>query len=157
MTTLVYSRFAAWAVVAGTVFLVGCSGGTGDPNRPDTAPVTGVVTLDGKPVEGASVSFQAQEGQHSAFGQTNAEGRYQLTTFVSGDGAVPGKYVVTIRKTESVGGNAVPQDDPNYGKQPLIPPTIKFIVPEKYSNPKTSGLTATVSEGENDIPFELTK
>jgi len=40
--------------------------------------VTGVVTINGEPVEGASVTFAPAEGGRSAFGSTGADGSYEL-------------------------------------------------------------------------------
>ncbi len=59
--------------------------------------VTGKVTLDGQPVEGAVVVFQGENGGgNPAAGQTDSEGVFQLGTFRSGDGAFPGEYKVLI-------------------------------------------------------------
>jgi hypothetical protein len=59
--------------------------------------VTGKVTLDDQPVEGASVIFQGESGGgHPAAGQTDSEGVFYLGTFEGGDGAFPGEYKVLI-------------------------------------------------------------
>jgi hypothetical protein len=71
----------------------GCSG------QYKTVPVEGIVTLDGKPVEGATVSFCPAEGR-PASGLTDADGVFQLTTFKEDDGALPGDYRVVVKKTE---------------------------------------------------------
>ena len=158
--------------VWGSVVLVGVSLAIGcqqsGPDRPKTFPVTGKVTLGGQPVEGATVSFQA--AQNSATGTTDAGGIYKLTTFAAGDGAVPGEYKVAITKFE---GGAAPSgaasgsgglasgelpDDyeaPEEGaEEPAAP---ENELPAKYADAETSGLTATVSEGENTKDFELTE
>ncbi|MCH5373930.1 MAG: carboxypeptidase-like regulatory domain-containing protein, partial [Planctomycetes bacterium] len=59
------------------------------------AKVTGIVTLDGEPLEGAKVIFQPKKGQPAA-GITDGKGRYSLTTLENHDGAVPGQYRVII-------------------------------------------------------------
>lgn len=60
-------------------------------------PVRGVVTVDGKPLAGAGIVFHPRHPvgrmSHAA---TGADGRYELTTFVANDGAMPGEYKVTI-------------------------------------------------------------
>ena len=63
----------------------------------------GLVTLDGKPVAGAAVAFHPQwdEGR-AATGLTGDDGVFQLQTYVSADGALPGDYKVTVSKTESM-------------------------------------------------------
>jgi len=40
--------------------------------------VTGVVKINGQPVEGAVVTFAPKEGGRSAFGKTAADGSYEL-------------------------------------------------------------------------------
>jgi hypothetical protein len=139
--------------VAVCVALVGCN--ARPAGRPLTAPVTGVVRFDGEPVAGATVSFQAEAGGRSASGITDSLGRYQLSTFARGDGAVPGSYKVIVLKyataPESSGGQGAyvtPQG-------PEAPP--KHLLPEKYSAVKTSGLEATVSSGPNTIDFNLSR
>lgn len=54
--------------------VVGCSGST---DQPELAEVTGVVTLDGKPISGVNVLFQPEAGR-AAVGMTDEEGRYEL-------------------------------------------------------------------------------
>ena len=70
----------------------GCSRGS------KTIPVQGTVKLDGRPLANASVSFIAEgSGARDAFGCTDAEGVFHLSTLKSGDGALPGKYKVTVQ------------------------------------------------------------
>lgn len=54
--------------------IVGCSGST---DQPELAEVSGVVTLDGKPVPGVNILFQPESGR-AAVGMTDDEGRYEL-------------------------------------------------------------------------------
>jgi len=152
-------------VLLASMLALGCPGQQGG-DRPSTSPVSGTVTYDGQPVDGATVAFQSADGSRSAVGVTDAGGKYTLTTFESGDGAVPGEYQVKIFKyeveaTEGPGGE-IDMDSPEY-----VPPEIagegatedsgepENLLPEKYNDPTTSGLTATVSEGENTLDFPL--
>lgn len=123
--------------------------------RPVTVPVTGVVRYDGEAVTGATVSFQADAGGRSASGISDAQGRYQLSTFSRGDGAVPGSYKVIVVKYATAPESSAAPDSyvPPQGAEP--PP--KHLLPEKYAATKTSGLEATVSSGPNTIDFDLTR
>ena len=138
--------------------LVGC-GETGDTNRPKTVPVTGSVTYNGQPVEGATVTFvTGGSGGRGALGTTDASGKFQLTTFEAGDGAIPGSYKVTIAKTT---GETAPmtQEDGVVVPPTGGPPTteVKDELPLKYKDASTSGLTADVKEGgDNQFTFDLT-
>jgi hypothetical protein len=65
--------------------------------------VKGVLTLEGQPVEGAVVTFASPDGRgRPATGQTDAEGRFTLTTLEEGDGALPGDYRVLIGAPRNV-------------------------------------------------------
>ncbi len=89
------------ACLGSLIFLTGCGS-----DHPATAPVSGVVTYKGAPVEGASVTFgrnlrDIAQGE-IAIGKTDAGGRFHLTTHfgseASAKGAVPGDYEVVVSK-----------------------------------------------------------
>jgi len=120
-----------------------CLAGCGESK---TAPVNGRVKLkDGSDVSvlaGYSVSFEAEGGKTSAVGEFDRDGTFKLSTFGANDGAVPGKYRVAI--------NPPPNPDPDK------PPT-KSKLPPKYENLNSSGLTAEIKPGQNNIELELEK
>ncbi|HOM17966.1 MAG TPA: hypothetical protein PLQ00_11595 [Thermoguttaceae bacterium] len=150
------------AVVAG---LEGCGSG-----RPKTIPVTGVVTLDGKPIEGANVTFYPDTGESAgagsqqkkadatvrpATGTTDKDGKFTLKTFEPGDGALPGKYKVAIIKKE-VTGFLADKDGLSGG---IAPEGVKekWIIPQKYADPNKSGLPPVeVKPGMQPLEFKLT-
>jgi len=145
-----------WICLLITVLpLAACSDG-GPKNRRPTHKVTVIVTQKGKPVDGATVTFINQEGEPAiAYGKTDAEGKAKMKTYVEGDGAVAGRHKVLIEKSESIGGApTVDQNSKEY--DPNAPPAqIKYLLPQKYSNPATSGLTAEVKEGQKELTFDL--
>ena len=120
--------------------------GCGGSDRPKTIETTGIVTYKGAPVEGAQVMFTSPTAR-PATATTNAEGRFELTTFEPGDGAVEGEHQVTITKTERV-----PGEDP---KNPY--PKTRHLLPTQYANPQKSPLSATISaDGKTELKFALT-
>jgi hypothetical protein len=160
-------------VVAALALFVGCPQGAGD--RPNTVRVGGTITLDGTPVEGATVTFQPTSGGRAAVGKTDASGEYELTTSEADDGVMPGSYKVTVSKT-SGGASAGPMMDPSkladpskmtpeemkaYAEQGMKtasgPAEAREEMPEKYTKKETTDLEATVEEGGNkDFSFQLT-
>jgi hypothetical protein len=136
-----------------TLLLATC-GCAPKPSGPETCPVTGVVTLDGQPVEDADITFHASSPDAKfagGYAVTDAEGSYAAAIFVDGgratqEGLPPGEYAVAIVKLESVPGDA----------NLTAPP--RNVLPAKYDSQKTSGLSIAVSaEGPNRHDFSLQK
>jgi hypothetical protein len=140
------------------LLFTGCAGGSADSLALEK--VTGVVTLNGAPLEGATVTFAPKtQGLRTAVGMTDQSGAYALTTLAPADGAMAGDYAVIVVKVEAgKTSQTLDANDPNYGKGGAYPGasgTAKYITPEKFSSPATSGLTATVKEGKNEFNFDL--
>lgn len=119
-------------------------------SNPDLTPVEGVVTLDGGPLPAdgqGNVTFSPVDGQgNTATGLLDSSGHYRMSTFEPDDGVLPGSYKVTVIWASRGSG------DPQTGV--LKPPA--SMIPERYSNPETSGLTATVAAGDNPaVNFDL--
>lgn len=133
-------------------------GGCGKSSLLDgVVPVSGKVTYQGQPVDGAIVTFIPLGTQRAATGRTDASGLYRLSTLEADDGAMPGDYQVTIAKTEVSGTRDSEEDAPppviNSGLPPIY---TKELVPVKYKNAQLSGLTAQVSDsGANELSFDL--
>jgi hypothetical protein len=153
-------RNLLFVVVTG-IAAAGC-GSQGRTGSEPVYPVSGVITLRGRPVAQADVTFYNAEKNRSAFGKTNDKGEYKLTTFSANDGAVEGQHVVTIVKLEA-SSEAAPAADtesaayvpPAFGES-TEPRPPKSELPEKYASQATSELTATVrTDGVNQVNFDL--
>jgi hypothetical protein len=133
--------------------VVGCGGG---PKRPPTYGVRGVITLDGKPLVDAIVTFRPQSNQRPANGRTDSSGTYTLSTFSSGDGAMAGAFAVAITKYNAPSVVAAATEEDGYVPPAGQLPTPKNVLDKKYADITTSGLTATVlTDAENVIDFAL--
>jgi hypothetical protein len=126
-------------VAAAIPLLTGCGG--------NLVPVRGVVRLDKKPVEKAGVMFHAVDKGPVASGTTDAQGRFELFT-VNDRGALPGKYKVTVSRAEVVGGET--EEAVLISGQRVV-----RITPERYGDPKSTPLTATVQRGAGPFEFDL--
>ncbi|MES2788389.1 MAG: hypothetical protein V4719_02125 [Planctomycetota bacterium] len=86
--------------IALTLFLTGC--GTPAEVRPNLFPAEGTLTINGKPAKGARVVLQlADGGSVDARGtrpsaKVEEDGRFQVATYQSGDGAPAGTYQLGI-------------------------------------------------------------
>ena len=146
---------ASFSVIA----VVGCSG----PKWPPTYKSSGTVTLDGTPVERATITFYPLDGQKPANATTDANGAFELTSFNAGDGATPGSFGVAIQKFPAIEIETIPGGTPydesmntDEGPSPGSEKDPVNELPEKYSNHEKSGLSATVvTDGENVFTFEL--
>lgn len=149
------SAGAARLIVA-LVLVAGCSRYHEDKwsrARPPTVRAGGVVEYQGKPVEGAIVTFitrvQDRNREYDARGYTDARGRFRLKTFRPDDGAVPGAHRVRVEKTTAEPLKAA-------GGGPSDAVKIVQHLPRRYGSFDTSGLTADVTEkGPNQFVFTL--
>lgn len=135
--------------------------GCGQKDELGLKEVTGTVTYEGGPVEGAIVSFVPKEGKgRSATGTTDENGAFKLGTIAADDGVLPGDYNVTIRKFEVEPSPYQHMTDMEEQKQaakgPLPIPKPEELLPEKYAKAATSGLEVTVGDdGAKDLNFDL--
>ncbi|MBX3427202.1 MAG: hypothetical protein KF688_16105 [Pirellulales bacterium] len=135
LLTALGRRSAAFSLVLTT--FVGCGG--------LPASVSGVVTLDGKPLERGVVGFAPTAGGPRAAGAIQSDGSYTLRTNRE-SGLAVGEYVVTVVARE-------PGETPAGGGPPMPG---AFITPRHYAVEGTSGLRYTVERGSNTINIELT-
>jgi hypothetical protein len=121
----------AVALLLAAALLGGCSGGDGFK----TAKVTGQVVCQGQPVGGVAIVFTpVVEGSSTALsgkganGNADESGRFTLSTYKMGDGAIVGKHRVSVSTEDP--------DKPLPGK---VPPD--YVV--------------EVKAGSNDVTIEL--
>jgi hypothetical protein len=145
-------RAAAVAAAALSLFVLqGCG-----RHKPETAPVAGHVTYRGKPVPSGRIVFYPSHGR-SAMGTIEPDGSYRLTTFDPGDGALLGRHRVTIEATRII---RAPQpkslgEESQFGGVAANGLAILWLVPETYSRPESTPLTAEVTRGKNTVDFNL--
>ena len=148
--------------------LVGCSGASGTPTL---APADGTVTYKGSPLAGATVTFIPASGP-LAIGITDLNGKFVLKTGAH-SGVALGSSKATVSITAPGSGDSrmdfskAPTSDAarkeyfekaaermKLGGEASSQP--KSLVPEKYGNLSTSGLSYTVkSTGDNHYRIDL--
>jgi hypothetical protein len=167
-------------IVWGTVLIAaGCSGGASAPVA--VAPVSGIVRYNGVPVRDAYVKFSQEGCPVIAGGFTDDRGRFELTTYQSGDGAPVGTNAVSIAVMSAPVDE---QDDPMAAAEAISDPAERkkevkeaarrkkstraeggesaktarprSPIPKKYASEDTSKLEFTVDAGvENEANFDL--
>jgi hypothetical protein len=126
--------------------------------------VHGTVTYKGEKLAQGQISFLPEgQGGQAASGQID-NGYYSLSTLTPGDGALPGKYKVTVvakdSDPEKVRSEAQTKGMPPGAAlpQPLIAKAnkeAKSKIPTRYNLPTTTDLTADVEARSNTKDFEL--
>lgn len=151
-------RFTTLGFVS-VLFLAGCGAGAavGEGARKPVYPVTGTVKHNGAPVADAVVTFSPKGPQPPAFGRTDSEGKFQLTTYDANDGAAAGDYLVMVEKTSPVAPAPVMHgpdfDSTKMTKPAAEAPASRSLLPAKYASLKTTDLKVTVkADGPNEIP-----
>ena len=120
-------------LVAAACWLAGCAGG------PPTGSVSGKVTCNGTPLSAGVVLFSNPKTGVGASTALDASGAYEIKSIQTG------QYQVAIQPP--------PPPAPHEMQGTAAAP--RASVPQKYQDPKTSGLTATVEEGANTENFAL--
>ena len=123
--------------------------GCGGDGRPPLCKITGTINLDGKPLEDADVIIEpVAKGkdvkyQRASSAKTDAEGKFQFTTYELGDGVPAGKYRMAMVKQKRT---APPDLDPEMAtKEDLDRVVVENVVPTKYNDMATSGLEIEVT------------
>ena len=131
------------------LLLAGC--GQKNPNLPPQYPVSGTVTLDGKPLTGAGIMFLPRGDTRGtgAMAMTDEAGKYTLKTDYGGPGAPEGEFAVTISKVVNKDGTPyVPNPDVAEAGE-------RETLPGRYSDSMKTELSAQVGKEKNTIDFEL--
>ena len=160
-----------------SLILVGCGGGS---DRPSLALASGIVTLNGEPVEGASLTFIPVAGGRPGSAITDAQGRYTIKTYQDAPGAIIGEHKVAVIKISGPGAyviqgdapaEAAATDEPGSGEDDgsdglseievldsaqTKEPELIYDVPQRYMNADESGLLITVPpEGSSELNLPL--
>ncbi len=136
-------RIAGFAVL---VTALGCS--RGDSNL---ATVSGEVTQNGVPVEGAKVTFHSTVEVEGKRGQsysalTDSSGKYLLASVGKERGIPPGMYKVTITKLEMKGTNLPPDFDQGQIEASGMG---RNVMSKDYELLATTKLSVTLEPGKN--------
>lgn len=130
------------------ILLAACGGcGGREYETIPTFPVSGQVTVNGAPAQGAIVTLHPETPQPGTkyplmpSGKVNAEGAFQLTTYEGPDGAPPGDYTVTIEWPD-------PKWRPPGGGMPPPPPD---RLKGKFADRKAPTIKAHVVAGDNRL------
>jgi hypothetical protein len=112
--------------------LSGCGDG-----RPTRVPVSGVVLLDGKPLSRGTIKFVPSNGRPS-IGKIAEDGRFSLTCYDGGDGAILGVHRVQVSANQIISDNK-----------------IQWYAPRKYADFRTSAIEVEITKPLDDLKVDL--
>ena len=162
---LIRGRLTGLVGLLALVLGVGCSKDLGQ-----FATVSGTITLDGTPVEGAKVEFhgttESESGRDVFSTTTDSSGKYMIAGVGKNPGIPPGLYKVVVTKYNTKDGSNRPPEGLDAGQiDAMISDTgaagkaaIVNLLPKEYALPGTTKLSVTVESGKNEgKDFNLTK
>lgn len=137
----------------------GCGGSKGGIKSVD---VSGTVSLDGEPLEGADVYFSS--GKYGGYGTTDSQGKFRLV-----NGAAVGENKVSFKKFDTSNSQGIDMSIPGMDERQAAAmmeaqsrakggKVMKgSLIPPEMTDPKTTKLTFEVPEGGTDsADFRLT-
>ena len=138
-------KAGSFALACVALIAAGCGDTSGVSKR---YPIKGTVTYAGKPVETGEISFRSLDANGRDATGSITNGSYYLTTVNDGDGALPGKYKVTIvskvvdltAAKAKANSAALRQDDVAKANK-----SAKNLIPAKYTLPDTSDISYEVT------------
>jgi hypothetical protein len=154
MIRIVSYRYCAVIVACIALLpLLGCGEDDGIGQRYS---VSGKVTYKGELLKAGNVNFLPDAAGASGRGASGViqAGYYSMTTLTPGDGVLPGNYKVGINANYTDMSEAAKQPGGIYTGNKYAGPRIK-VIPEKYTNPATSGLTFEVKPTSNTFDIDL--
>ena len=134
------------------VLLPGCG-------KPPMIPVTGTVTLAGKPLPFCKVNFFPDVAEFDpltqvyGYGITDADGKFQIRHPGGEMGIYPGTYRVTFVAWVDNKGNPIPFD----AKPSEVKGGVKNLLPGTYESLEDTPERATVTRSGLDQTFKLVK
>jgi hypothetical protein len=127
------------------------------PSGAKLAPVAGKVTLNGEPLEGATVTFTPDPGNPEVTpgGASSGPGGAYRARYGERPGLAPGKYKVLVVKSALKGGASVPpefKDDPVMAQISGL--TVDALPPE-YGNANTTPIAVDVPDGGGTFDLDV--
>lgn len=130
-------RWKAIRFVGPAILLLAATVGCGD-QHPGIVPVSGRVTIDGKPLTVGQIKVMPK-GHRPSLGAIDETGRFTLSCFEIGDGVLTGTHLATVAAIE-----------------PIDERSNRWHAPKKYANKVSSGLWLDITGPTDDLTIELT-
>ncbi|MEQ8211383.1 MAG: carboxypeptidase-like regulatory domain-containing protein [Lacipirellulaceae bacterium] len=120
------------------LFILAGLSSSGCNEHPELVPVSGTVTIDGKPVPIGQVKISTP-GHRAAVGSIDKNGKFALTSYKLNDGAPIGTHRVTVTAVEQ-----------------LTETSNRWHAPIEYANQVATDLEVTIDGPTDSLNIELT-
>ncbi len=141
------SRFIICILILVWLPLIGCNYG------PTLGQVSGTVLYEGEPLPHGTISFELTGGKF-AHGEIKDGQILNVRTNDPGDGVPVGNATIAINSVAMTSEPSTLESATGASSGMAVG---RDLIPVRYANPATSGLTAVIEPGENLLTFELTK
>lgn len=147
---MLIKKLRTFVLLASLSLLAGCgSDGPKPPEKLPTVPVTGTITLNGKPLAETSISLHHAEGKVAPRGLSDKSGNFSISTYGNNDGAPAGTYKVTAAKS------MVKEISPGV-LAPPPPGGFKSDIPAKYENLDSTTIQVEIQANQkNELKIDL--
>lgn len=132
-------RFGALAICV-AVIVTGVAGCSGRRTKPGYVTVNGIVRYEGKPLQSGSVLFAPAVPGDTGMALIETNGSFSVML-------APGDYTVAVR--------CYKEDATASERDVYTPPT--SLIPERYTDAKTSGLTVSATGGMAPVSLSLSR
>jgi hypothetical protein len=146
-------RFWYFSAAVLAITVSGCGS-----DRPPLGIVAGEVTFEGKPISEGAIIFEVA-GSRSASGKIVDGKITEVTTYDSGDGVPVGLariavHASAVKTAEANAELAHPGDLPSNDLDSYMG-VAKSLIPDRYNDPSSSGLTFQIERGTNSVTIDL--
>jgi hypothetical protein len=143
------------------LLLVGELTASGCGSHPSLGMVSGTVTFKGHPLDRGAIVFEVA-GSRPATGKVVAGRICEVTTFEPNDGVPQGTARIAVFATQARAEESRTNETETSARPPLGLPrdymgmNQKPLIPLRYSDPASSGLSCKIAKGTNVIQLDLT-
>jgi hypothetical protein len=146
MKTICSAKAARCLLVACACAAAAVFAGCGDTSNKSS--ISGKVTYQGAPVTGGMITATGGKDLSMTI-VINPDG-----TFMSQD-VPPGSYKIAVSTDSVAPASAMPGGGKDYPAPGGASAAKKVMIPDKFKNPETSGITWTVKSGSQTLPIDL--
>ncbi|VTS08946.1 carboxypeptidase-like regulatory domain-containing protein [Tuwongella immobilis] len=148
LTAVAVRRFVARALAM--LMLVGGMVGCGGGSENGEIPVQGKVTMDGEPLNQATIRFLPNTTSNGGMGVSKVDGTFSIAGPQGQNGVPVGTYKVTVSRRLNPDGSLPPSDE-----EPILSKAVEKL-PPSFSDPNRTTLSVNLAS-DGKVELKLSK